>query len=256
MTWRAANSILGLIGAVNAAAPGRSTVSDGTIGDAAHAARKSDHNPNEFGVVTAVDLTHDPAHGADMHTISETLRVNRDRRIKYVIWNARMFASYTTTTRQAWTWGPYTGANQHTKHMHTSVSADPVLYDDTTKWDVTTTISDPEGEPMLPLVFGDGTTGPRYDRRSDVAAMQGMMNRAYGLQLSEDGVYGVATAEAVRDKLGDTGQSVYGKLWSKLEWDLAVAAAKAVGFGSNPVTPKLVADSIAVHAANPDAHHE
>ena len=255
MTWRAANSILGLIGAVNAIAPNRSTVSDGTIGDTAHSTRKSDHNPNAFGVVTAVDLTHDPVNGADMDTITNVLRLGRDPRIKYVIYNRRIFASYTTSTRAAWEWGPYSGTNAHTKHAHISVSADPALYDSTTKWDLAGTISVQGEPPMLPLKYGDGRQGDRYDKRSDVALMQAMMNRAYGTTLAEDGIYGDEVAEAVRTHLGDNGQVVYGKLYAKLEWAHAVAAARSVGYSASPVTPQHVADSIRVHAANPDAHH-
>ena len=144
MVWRAANSILGLISAVNALAPGRSTISDGTIGDTAHAARKSDHNPNDFGVVTAVDLTHDPVKGADMHQITEFMRLERDPRIKYVIWDGRMFASYQTVMRNPWEWGNYSGTNQHRLHSHTSVVSDPKVYDQTGRW----TISESEVPPV------------------------------------------------------------------------------------------------------------
>ncbi|MQB02542.1 MAG: hypothetical protein GEU78_20460, partial [Actinobacteria bacterium] len=80
MAWRVARSLLTLRDQVDAAAPNRSKRSDGTIGDAAHASRSSDHNPwvkdGATGVVTAIDLTHDPAGGANMHTISEALRTS------------------------------------------------------------------------------------------------------------------------------------------------------------------------------------
>ncbi len=44
--------------------PNRDKSSDGTIGDPAHQARNSDHNPNAYGVVTAINITNDPAHGS------------------------------------------------------------------------------------------------------------------------------------------------------------------------------------------------
>ena len=72
-------------------APGRNKASDGTIGDAAHQATSSDHNPRLIRglgatpVVTAADITHDPARGADMAAVTEELRVSQDSRIKYVI---------------------------------------------------------------------------------------------------------------------------------------------------------------------------
>ncbi|HKV33547.1 MAG TPA: hypothetical protein VJP89_04485, partial [Pyrinomonadaceae bacterium] len=61
MAWRVAKSLLRLREQINELAPNRSKASDGTIGDAAHASRKSDHNPwvkdGSIGVVTAMDIT-------------------------------------------------------------------------------------------------------------------------------------------------------------------------------------------------------
>ena len=45
MTWRLARSLETLRAQINRIAPNRSKVSDGTIGDAKHASRSSDHNP-------------------------------------------------------------------------------------------------------------------------------------------------------------------------------------------------------------------
>lgn len=127
---RIAKSLAVLRDQVNARWPNRSKTSDGWIGDPAHAARTSDHNPNAAGVVTALDITHDPAHGVDAGKIAETLRQHRDPRIKYVISNARIFSSKSSP----WQWRPYTGVNAHTKHVHISVDADPALYDSTAAW--------------------------------------------------------------------------------------------------------------------------
>ena len=117
MNWRVAQSLDTLRKQVNAMAPGRSVASDGTIGDAAHSARTSDHNPNDDGVVTAMDITNDPLHGLDSGVLAEQLRVSQDPRIKYVISNSRIFSS----KEKPWTWRPYTGTNAHTKHVHVSV---------------------------------------------------------------------------------------------------------------------------------------
>jgi hypothetical protein len=110
--------------------PNRSRSSDGTIGDTSHQTRKSDHNPNDDGVVTAMDITHDPAHGVDAGVLAEILRDSEDPRIKYVISNARIFSSLTSP----WQWRPYSGANAHTKHVHVSVVGDRKLYDDDSPW--------------------------------------------------------------------------------------------------------------------------
>lgn len=111
--WRLAPSLIAMEAEADRLAPRRSTASDGSIGDQSHAARKSDHNP-EGGWVTALDLTHDPRGGWDAHARARELANRRDPRIDYLISN-----------RQIWTlargWRPYTGANPHTHHAHTSI---------------------------------------------------------------------------------------------------------------------------------------
>ena len=130
MTWRVAKSLETLRRQVNDMAPGRSTASDGTIGDQSHQLTNSDHNPNAANVVTAMDITHDPAHGVDAGAMAEMLRLSQDPRIKYIISNRRIASSKI----QPWVWRPYNGANAHTKHFHVSVMPDPKLYDDTAPW--------------------------------------------------------------------------------------------------------------------------
>lgn len=92
--WRAAKSLQVLRNQVNERAPDRSKASDGFIGDAAHASRASDHNPwvldGNMGVVTAFDITHDPARGCDANELAEAIRGSRDPRVKYIIWNRRI----------------------------------------------------------------------------------------------------------------------------------------------------------------------
>jgi hypothetical protein len=127
MAWRLAKSLETLRDQVNAKWPGRDKSSDGTIGDASHQATNSDHNPNSAGVVTAMDITHDPAHGLDARKLAETLVASRDPRIKYIISNAQIVSS----TVSPWQWRPYTGANAHRAHVHISVAGD---YDDTRPW--------------------------------------------------------------------------------------------------------------------------
>ena len=134
--WRVAEALLTLRAQMNAIAPRRSKVSDGTIGDAAHATRSSDHNPwiidGGMGVVTGMDLTHDPEGGCSGEHLAEALRGARDTRIKYVIWNRRIFSA----TVSPWEWRPYTGANPHNHHVHVSVSEDKARYDSTASWSV------------------------------------------------------------------------------------------------------------------------
>ena len=135
MSWRLANSLTTLRNQVNAAYPNRSKVSDGTIGDAAHAASASDHNPNRNGVVCALDLTHDPKNGFDAHALAEHLRKNRHPNLRYVISNARI-AGYWNN----WQWRPSVG---HYQHCHISVGTHSVgdgqtydNYDSTQAWNI------------------------------------------------------------------------------------------------------------------------
>lgn len=87
MAWRLAKSLERLRAQVNDIYPSRSKLSDGTIGDAAHSKRKSDHNPDKDGVVKAIDLTHDPLNGLDCGKLMQALVEGKDRRISYMIFN-------------------------------------------------------------------------------------------------------------------------------------------------------------------------
>jgi len=136
--WRVAKSLERLRAQINAAFPQRSKTSDGTIGDAAHASRSSDHNPwvvdSGIGIVTAFDVTHDPAHGCDAGQIAEALRTSRDPRLKYVIWNRKIANMLPIGAAPAWAWRTYTGQNPHNHHCHISVRAEKAAYDDTRDW--------------------------------------------------------------------------------------------------------------------------
>lgn len=132
--WRLALSLESMRVQVNARAPDRNRSHDGTIGDCKHMKRNSDHNPQIWdggkGVVTAIDITHDPVHGCDANALANSFAVGRDPRIKYVIWNHRIMSA----TNSPWTWRPYRGANPHTAHIHVSVSSSKRAYDDNSPW--------------------------------------------------------------------------------------------------------------------------
>lgn len=136
MTWRLAQSLVTLRNEVNAAWPNRSKVSDGSIGDPAHASSASDHNPNSAGVVTALDITHDPANSLDAHALADRLVANPNPNLKYVISRSRI-----AHAGSGWKWQTYSGSNPHDKHIHVSVGrgADgrsTAPYDGTESWNV------------------------------------------------------------------------------------------------------------------------
>ena len=103
--------------------PDRDRASDGWLGDSRHAARKSDHNPDEQGWVRAIDIDAD-LFGAGvkphiMPDLADQLRISckskAEKRISYIIFNGRIASPILN-----WKWRNYTGANKHTHHMHVS----------------------------------------------------------------------------------------------------------------------------------------
>lgn len=120
---RRAYSLSTLLAQVNALYPNRSKLSDGWLGDAAHQATQSDHNPNSAGVVCALDITHDPANGVHGGDLAEAL--NDDPRVNYVIWSRKIWDAK---------WYPYWGPNPHDRHVHVSVEQVPSKYDDASQW--------------------------------------------------------------------------------------------------------------------------
>lgn len=159
MGWTLAKSLDNLRNEVNAKFPKRSRISDGTIGDAAHARVPSDHNPNAQGVVTALDLTHDPANGFDAHAVADELLAKRHPALKYLISNRRIAGDWTN-----WQWRVYSGSNAHTRHIHVSVGVgddgkSTGDYDNTSPWGVTKRPSAPSPAPQpVPVQTGVGRT--------------------------------------------------------------------------------------------------
>jgi hypothetical protein len=190
---RIAKSLDTLRQQANEIAPNRSKASDGWIGDEAHSSRTSDHNPNSSGVVCALDLTHDPAHGLDCNDLAEALQAGKDGRIKYVIWNRRIMSG-TDQSNPAWVWRPYSGTNPHDLHLHTSVKADAAHYDDPARWDLDVT-SDMPSPVDLP-VLSRGSGGEAVKRLQAV--------------LMVDGIFGYATETAVREFQAANGLDVDG----------------------------------------------
>ena len=118
MAWHVAGSLQQLLLQLNNLAPRRNKASDGSIGDAEHASRSSDHNPWYRRTVTARDFTHDPRGGLDCNWLAQALINSGDPRIKYIIWNKRIWERSTG-------WKAYHGINPHTHHLHLSVEANP-----------------------------------------------------------------------------------------------------------------------------------
>jgi len=98
--------------------PDQRTSNNGWLGDARHAARKSDHNPDQTGCVRAIDIDSrlDSSEGLSVY-LADQIRIcaKTDKRISYVIHNG-MIASKILNFK----WRKYSGYNKHTKHIHVS----------------------------------------------------------------------------------------------------------------------------------------
>lgn len=116
--WRLAPSLSVLHEQLDAAFPDRPTAADGTIGDAAHQATGSYHNPRG-GLVLATDISDWPGGRWDPDDWART-HATRDPRVTQLISDGRIW----TRERAAEGWRPYTGRNPHQGHLHITVRAD------------------------------------------------------------------------------------------------------------------------------------
>ena len=117
--------------------PDRRTASDGWVGDSRHSARKSDHNPDKFGYVRAIDIDSGLESSYSLAPyLADQIRsaAKQDKRISYVIYNGRICSKILN-----WKWRKYKGINPHKRHIHISF----------------TTLGDLNGSPFdIPLIGG------------------------------------------------------------------------------------------------------
>ncbi|MGH3994992.1 MAG: hypothetical protein ACRDSN_21320 [Pseudonocardiaceae bacterium] len=152
--WRNCGASDALVAEVNTRWPRRDRGSDGTIGDAAHASRSSDHNPwvvvGGTGVVRARDID---VGGIDAGWLAEHLRrlgAAGDRRLTgggYVILNRRI------TTPDFSGWRAYTGTNPHTSHMHVSFSRHAAGFDSRAGWGITAQEDDLTEQNVIDAIY-------------------------------------------------------------------------------------------------------
>lgn len=246
MTWptdpRPAKALLKLKEQIDDAAPTRDRSSDGMIASSAHSAQNptSDHEPritdsSGVKVVTAIDITNDPARGVDCNRIVKTLIESADKRIKYVIWDKKIWNpdidDEPELTRR------YDGSNPHTKHFHLSLEAKQALYDSTQPWAIGALLPDggPVNEPRLVL------------RKGSSGASVRMLQRILGIKV--DGFFGDVTKEAVQafqrqNGLVDDG-IVGGYTWDALLKDTPAPSTK----------PFDVREIVELAAASPAARY-
>jgi hypothetical protein len=127
--WILTAGLQNLRSQVNAAFPGRDRTSDGTIGDAAHQAETSSHNPDDTAgstpewngdpdstpEVRAWDMDSDLHAGVTAQQLVDHLRAlsGLSSVIRYMIYNRRIYRA-----SNGWAAEDYSGPSAHTEHVH------------------------------------------------------------------------------------------------------------------------------------------
>lgn len=227
---RLAKSLITLIDEVDQKVPSRDRHNDGTIGDDAHQNKgaASDHNSHvrdgSMGVITALDITHDPAAGFDAGVFAESLRQAKDNRIKYVIFNGRIFSN----TVSPWEWRDRNqGPGDHSEHVHVSVVADPARFDDTRPWPFALSGAGSGQVTVFRPKLKLGDSGPAvFD-----------LQRLLGITVS--GKFGPETDQAVRDFQASRNLHVDGIVGSHTWGALTASSTDVAGGGSGTFSIKL-----------------
>ena len=138
-TWHLAPSLKQLQKELDAQFPGRPN--DGTIGDAAHAARPSEHNPDNDpdpmpkGAVSAIDVYTQDGKGKTWITEAEFAKLlakfKKDSRVWYVIHRGFIYSRTHNFEKRA-----YDGSNPHNSHFHLSLMQTKAAHDSTASWGV------------------------------------------------------------------------------------------------------------------------
>jgi hypothetical protein len=122
MTAKLSRAAIQLREQIDDAFMGRDKASDGWIGDSRHAARKSDHSPDEQGWVRAIDIDRDLSGKAKpdlMPDLVDQIRLackkGSEKRINYIIFDGFIYSSKFRFIKRK-----YKGANKHNKHAHFS----------------------------------------------------------------------------------------------------------------------------------------
>lgn len=201
MSWHLAPSLEKLRDEVNALWPKRSKTHDGTIGDRAHSARRSDHNPNARGSVNAIDIT---AKGIDVDRLIAAAK--RHPSVRYIIHNGRIMNRDIGNFRAR----HYSGSNPHRAHVHISIYQRRSAENDRRAWGLAGTSTKAPAKkpahgknggkaPAFPLPaghwYGPESKNPKNHSgywakdRPGIKQWQSQMKRR-GWRINPDGYYG------------------------------------------------------------------
>lgn len=222
---------------LNEAYPNRDKRSDGWIGDKAHQARKSDHNPDKDGWVHAIDIDENFGPGWKKGTTAKEFadqliqyaREGKDNgRLKYVVYENSIASG--TYSDKYWTWRK--GNWGHTQHIH--VSFTDKAERDGSKFDLPIFRDEPEfetsvgdliaeaEEPVSGMPF-PGVAFVQWGKRNDyVKAMQAqLIARGFDIEFGASGNYFHETRDAVKAfyrsiGLTSNGTKMGPKAWNRL----------------------------------------
>ena len=152
-SWHLAPSLAQLRREINARWPGRDKSTDGTIGDAAHSSRASDHNPNARRSVNAIDIDEDGIDAWGLVDLAIT-----DPRVNYVIYERKIWQR-----KHGFKPRPYSGINAHTKHVHVSIIQSVAAEQNTAPWGVARIGASSGIKPST----GGTTTNPKPNNQSE-----------------------------------------------------------------------------------------
>lgn len=246
--WRSCNASEQLAAEINAAYPGRDRASDGTIGDAAHAADPtSDHNPNAAGVVRARDITANSIPAQAIADLLFSLGAKGDTRLTdggYVILNRRI------TNADFSGWHDYTGADPHTSHIHVSFARTPAYYDSTANWGIDAAVkgSFSSGDSSSLPGGSSGRSGQVSGSKIPVAPDNSPTNGVGWGQFFGITTGAAVTATGVTPRPGTTLHRIRNLPVGPVS--LVVKMAANMGIGANPrnITPRTVQAGIGVYA--------
>jgi hypothetical protein len=228
--WYVAPALVKLTTEANARWPNRDKSSDGSIGDAAHRNRKSDHNPNARGSVNAKDLDKD---GIDTNLVLEMAK--RHPSVNYIIWNGWIYSRFRNFVPVR-----YTGTNKHTMHMHISLIQSAAAENDRRDWGIASAATPAPPAPTGETPAWAGSMGKRpmplgaapgqkflYSKELFAKKRDGntywiqwviKTRTNYSGPMKPDGYYGQLTHEAVWGFQGAVGLKQDGKV-GRDTWD-------------------------------------
>jgi peptidoglycan hydrolase-like protein with peptidoglycan-binding domain len=195
--WHLAPSLAALRAEINSRWPGRSTASDGTLGDARHLRTRNSHNrvgdPTgpEFGTTGAVHALDITAAGIDTSTVLDA--VIGDPRVWYVIFDGRIWS-------RTYGWAARTQVGDpHRTHIHISLRDGTrgraiAAETDTSRWLPGKRASTP-------------SRGVVLSTAQTMKLQRALIRRGYRIPSGPTGWYGPETTKAVRAFQSDQGWS-------------------------------------------------